>query len=239
MRVQLEDVRKSYGSKLVLDVTRGTIKSSIITGIIGPNGAGKTTLMNIIAGLDEPGDGHVLYAREDEELLQTAPTQEITMLFQAPYMMHTSVENNVAYPLRLRGVEREVRERRVNNLLKEFDLSELAKNKAWRLSGGETQKVALARAIALRPKLLLLDEPTSNIDNIHVSVIEKVLTKERDHFHTTIIIISHNLAQIRRICDEVIFMDKGRILEQGATEQILSSPNHPRTQAFVAGELLL
>lgn len=239
MKLHLESLRKSYGNKLVLDVEQSVLKSGLITGIIGPNGAGKTTLMNILAGLDKPNEGRVLYEREGVEPTNVVPAHDVTMLFQSPYMMHTSVENNIAYPLRLRKVEREVVNRRVGNLLEEFDLTKLAKNKAWRLSGGETQKVALARAIALRPKLLLLDEPTSNIDNIHVAVIEKVLTKEREHYNTSIVIISHNLAQIRRLCDEVLFMDKGMILEHGSAEQVLSAPKHPRTQAFIAGELLL
>lgn len=167
------------------------------------------------------------------------PAQEVTMLFQTPYMLHTTVEKNVAYPLRLRRISSETIKRRVDNLLAELDLSELAKDKAWRLSGGETQKLALARAIALRPKLLLLDEPTSNIDNIHVAVIEKVLASEQRKHQTTIAIISHNLAQIRRICSQAIFMDKGKIVEYGPTKQVLLNPEDSRTQAFVAGELLL
>lgn len=248
MRLRLNNLKKSYGSETVLDIERAEISGGLITGIIGPNGAGKTTLMNIIAGLDEPDCGEVLYEQPENECRETSsgsdftpqlPTQAVTMLFQTPYMLHTSVEKNVAYPLKLRSVEKEVIQRRVANLLEELDLVPLAKNKAWRLSGGETQKVALARALALRPQLLLLDEPTSNIDNLHVAVIEKVLIGERDKHQTTQLFISHNLAQIKRICDEVIFMDKGKIVEQGNAEQLLQNPQDPRTQAFVAGELLL
>ena len=239
MRLQLTDLKKTYGSRVVLDVERCEIPDGAITGIIGPNGAGKTTLMNIIAGLDVPESGEVLYESADGSFSPTLPTKSVTMLFQTPYMLHTTVEKNISYPLHLRGIERETIKRRVNNLMNEFELSPLAKSKAWRLSGGETQKVALARAIALKPKLLLLDEPTSNIDNTSVAVIEKTLDYERSRHSMTSIIISHNLAQIRRLCDYLIFMHEGRIIEQGNTKQILSHPEDPRTEAFIAGELLL
>ena len=239
MKLQLKNLSKTYGDKTVLDVESCDIPSGAITGIIGPNGAGKTTLMHIIAGLDKPNTGEVLYEQENGEFTASVPTEVVTMLFQSPYMLHTSVEKNIAYPLKLRKVEKDTIDRRVANLLREFDLEDLAKNKAWRLSGGETQKVALARAIALRPKLLLLDEPTSNIDNIYVATIEEALIKERDKFQTTMVFISHNLIQIRRVCDHVIFMEKGQILEQGTAHQLLHEPRNERTKAFVAGELLL
>ncbi len=239
MRLRLEELKKVYAGKTVLDVEYCEIKSGAITGIIGPNGAGKTTLMNSIAGLEKLDSGEVLYEQEDGSFSAGVPTQAVTMLFQTPYMLHSTVEKNIAYPLRLRGLEPEIIKRRTGNLMKELDLTSLARHKAWLLSGGETQKVALARAIALRPELLLLDEPTSNIDNASVAVIERTLDKERSKHQMTSVIISHNLGQIRRLCDFVIFMDKGRIIEHGTMTGILDTPQDPRTQAFIAGELLL
>ena len=239
MRLKLKNLKKHYGPRLVLDVERCEIPGGAITGLIGSNGAGKTTLMNIIAGLDQPEDGEVLYGLQDGSFTAELPVKAVTMLFQTPYMLHTTVEKNIAYPLQLRRTEREVIKRRVKNLLDDFELTALAKNKAWRLSGGETQKVALARAVALKPELLLLDEPTSNIDNTSVAFIEKTLDYERSRHNMTSIIISHNLAQIRRLCDHVIFMHEGKIIEQGDAGQTLSKPQDPRTQAFIAGELLL
>lgn len=239
MRLRLEGLKKSYGSRVVLDVAHCEIERGVITGIIGPNGAGKTTLMNIIAGLDTPDSGEVLYEHKSGDFTPVVPTQAVTMLFQTPSMMRTTVEKNIAYPLRLRKLEREVIKRRTKNLMDEFDLTPLAISKAHRLSGGEAQKVALARAVALKPELLLLDEPTSNIDNASVAIIEKTLDKERSKHHMTSIIISHNLAQIRRLCDNVLFMYEGYLIEQGSMQQVLSNPKDPRTKAFVAGDLLL
>jgi tungstate transport system ATP-binding protein len=239
MKLRIENLKRTYDERVVVDVARCEIPGGAITGIIGPNGSGKTTLMNIIAGLDTPLSGKVLYELEDGSFSANIPAQAVTMLFQTPYLLHTTVEKNIAYPLHLRNVKREVIKRRVNNLMDELDLTPFARSRAWQLSGGETQKVALARAIALKPQLLLLDEPTSNIDNTSVAVIEKTLNKERSKHHMTSIIISHNLAQIRRLCDRVLFMHEGRIVEQGSAEQVLMHPSDPRTRAFVAGELLL
>jgi len=239
MRLLLKDIGKAYGERVVLDAVNCEIPSGAITGIIGPNGAGKTTLMNIIAGLDQPDSGEVLYELHGSGFSPELPTKAVTMLFQSPYMLHTTVEKNIAYPLRLRRIERDTIKRRVDNLLKDFELIPLAKNKAWRLSGGETQKVALARAVALKPELLLLDEPTSNIDNTSVAFIEKTLDYERNKHKMTSIIISHNLAQIRRLCDFILFMHEGKVIEQGNAQEILSHPQDPRTEAFIAGELLL
>jgi tungstate transport system ATP-binding protein len=235
MNIKFENLKKIYGECTVLDVGSGTISSGKITGIIGPNGAGKTTLLNIIAGLGEATEGRVLYG---PDLSQNIPRKDITLLFQTPYLLYTSVEKNIAYPLKLRKRSKEEIKGRVSKLLEEMGLETLAKQRSWRLSGGEAQKTALARAIAFRPDVLMLDEPTSNIDNAATADIESVLKKESSKYGKTIIIVSHNLPQIKRICDEVIFMDNGKIIERGQASEILLNPKEERTRRFIEGELL-
>ena len=160
------------------------------------------------------------------------------MVFQTPYLIRTTVEKNIAYPLKLRGWDNAKIEERVKELTEDLGLTDFRKQKSWKLSGGETQKVALARALSFRPKLLLLDEPTANVDPSTTAEIERMLKKINEKERTTVILITHNLVQARRLCDEVIFMDQGKVVEYGASEKILRGPEHELTKRFVAGELL-
>ena len=234
---------RAYGAKVVLDLGPGEIAGGRITGIIGPNGAGKTTLLNIIAGLDTPDTGRVRYGMSGEHdetrYYADTPRERITLIFQQPYMLHTTVEKNIAYPLKLRKTPPEEIKRRSDELMKELGLAVLAKQKAWRLSGGEMQKTAFARALSFKPELLLLDEPTSNIDNATTADIEDLLRHEKSRGGVTMVIVSHDLSQIRRLCDDVIFMNKGNIVESGSADDILKTPREADTRTFVEGGLLV
>lgn len=250
MEVRFKQLKKSFDGRKVLDIDSGIIKSGSKTAIIGPNGAGKSTLLNIIAGLETPDSGSILYhdaATGDPAVCddgtinagKTAyfPQKEITMVFQKPYLLSTTVENNIAYPMKLRGFDDNTIERRTNELMEELHLTVFRKQKAWKLSGGETQKVALARALSFEPKLLLLDEPTANIDPATTAEIEKMLLSIGSR--TTIVLITHNLAQAKRVCDEAIMLHDGRLIESGSCELLLTRPRMPETKQFVEGELLL
>lgn len=234
MEVRIEGLRKSYGEKTVLDISKGCIKHRSRTGIIGPNGAGKSTLLNIIAGLMSPSDGRVFY---DEAV--KLPSRDITMVFQTPYLISTTVYNNIAYPLKLRGVAEKAIEKRVNELMEELNIAKLSKQKAWKLSGGERQKVALARALSFGPKLLLLDEPTANIDPYTTAEIERLLLSIGESQDITMVTVTHNLAQAKRMCDEIIMLHNGKIIEQGNCRRILTSPENESTRKFIEGELLI
>lgn len=236
MNLYGENLTKTYGKKTVLDLKEFAVESGTLCGIIGSNGAGKSTLLNIIAGVDTPSSGHIFYG-EDR---RSTPTQnEITMVFQRPYLLTTTVEKNIAYPLKIRGWSPEKIEARVSFLLSQLGLSELRKQKSTKLSGGETQKVALARALSFSPKLLLLDEPTANIDPIATSEIEQMLKKINKEEKTTVLIITHNLAQAKRICDKVAFLHHGTLIEFDETKNILTNPSSSLTRKFVEGELLI
>jgi tungstate transport system ATP-binding protein len=242
VNLQWERLTRVYGEKTVLDLGPGEIESGRITGIIGPNGAGKSTLLNIIAGLDRPDSGRVRYgtggANGTERYGEEIPRERITLIFQQPYMLHTTVEKNIAYPLKLRKTPDCEIKRRTDELMRALGLTTLAKQKARRLSGGEMQKTAFARALSFCPELLLLDEPTSNIDNATTADIEGLL-RHANGCGITMVIVSHNLPQIRRLCDNVIFMNKGNIVEAGPMDGILVNPHEADTRTFIEGGLLV
>lgn len=234
MKVTFKNLQKSFDGRKVLDLEQGLIKSGSRTAIIGPNGAGKSTLLRIIAGLEMADSGSLSYADAP-----AFPQRDITMVFQKPYLISTTVEKNIAYPMKLRGYDKAAIEQRTAELAEELNLTGFRKQKAWKLSGGETQKVALARALSFHPKLLLLDEPTANIDPYTTAEIEKMLLSIGEKEETTIVLITHNLAQARRVCDEVMMLHEGRLIEAGPCEKVLMNPQMQQTRRFVEGELLI
>ncbi len=232
MNVTFEKLQKSYDGRKVLDIEKGIIKNGSRTAIIGPNGAGKSTLLKILAGLETADTGTILY----DGAIQF-PQTDITMVFQKPYLISTTVEKNIAYPMKLRGFSDDEIEKRVTELTEELGLTSFRKQKSWKLSGGETQKVALARALSFKPKLLLLDEPTANVDPYTTAEIEKMLITASDY--STIVFITHNLAQAKRVCNDAMMMHEGHLIEYGACEDVLLRPSATETRRFVEGELLI
>lgn len=234
MNIRFENLRKSYDGKTVLDLAQGEIREGKRTAIIGPNGAGKSTFVKIIAGIEKADEGELLYDGKSD-----FPQQDVTLVFQKPYLLATTVEKNIAYPLKLRGYDQETIEERVTELTEELNLTQFRKTKAWKLSGGETQKVALARALAFNPKLLILDEPTANIDPVTTAEIEQMLIRIGEKQDTTIVLITHNLAQAKRTCEEVMMFHGGNLIECGPCSKVLSEPETDETDRFIRGELLL
>ena len=231
MEITISNLRKSYDGRQVLDVKEGRVRSGSRTAIVGPNGAGKSTLLKIIAGLESPDEGTVLYDGNNQ-----FPQMDVTLVFQKPYLISSTVEKNIAYPMKLRGFSPEQIENRITELTEELNLTGFRKQKSWKLSGGETQKVALARALSFRPKLLLLDEPTANIDPYTTSEIERMLLSITD---TTIIMVTHNLAQAKRVCDDIIMLHEGQIVETGRAAEVLTAPKSEKARRFIEGELLI
>ena len=231
MKLEIKRLVRDYGTKRVLDLEEVTIEKGTRTAIIGPNGAGKSTLLNIVSRIDSASEGEIAYESEDPRL--------VTQVFQQPYMLRTSVERNIQYPLRLRNWPEEGMKKRSDELMEELGLLDLRNQKAWKLSGGETQKVALARALSFRPSLLLLDEPTANIDPATTADIEEMLLKINREEGTTILFVTHNLAQARRVCNRLLFLDKGKLVESGDCQRILQNPAEEKTRRFIAGELLI
>ncbi len=208
LKVSLNNIKKYYDEKLVLDIELLEIEKGKITGIIGPNGSGKSTLLHIIAGLDEEYLGEVFY---DQEVTSKKPYDKMTLVSQKPYLFRRKVYDNIEYPLKVRNINKADMRKRVNKVISRLELEELREKKAHLLSGGESQKVSLARALVFEPELLLLDEPTSNIDPESIKILEREILRFNRETEATVIIVTHNLEQSDRICDNVIYLEKGRV----------------------------
>lgn len=236
---KLHNVIKRYGDREVLNIDQLSIPAEKIYTILGPNGSGKSTLLRILALLlvNDAGDLEVLGEKvtwEKRQLLKLR--RQMSMVTQTSFMFSGSVYYNVSYGLRVRRMGARKVRKRVDEMLEMVGMSAYRDADARTLSGGERQKVAIARALAVNPRVLFLDEPTSNIDVASAADIEKhirYINKERG---TTIIIVTHNLFQARRLADEILFINEGRIVEQGPGESLFTQPRDERTAAFLRGE---
>ena len=213
---RIENLRKYYDNKLVLEIPHLELETGKIYAVVGPNGAGKTTLLNVLAGLDEPTDGMVFFQGQVIDCksnLITDIRRHITMVMQDPMLFHTTVEKNITYGLRVRSMDKKARNEKVIESLKMVGLSGFEKRKAYQLSAGETRRVALARALVLNPKVLLLDEPTANIDRQNAEVIEKLIQRIKSEQQTVIVMTTHDLSQAYRLADKIISLLFGRVVE--------------------------
>lgn len=232
---------KSYDRE-VLNVEALAFFPGRIYGIIGPSGAGKTTLLRIINLLCEPDRGTIHF--EGRPIPPGGPARlpvqrQMTLVFQKPLLFNTTVRENVAYGLKMRGLSREGIGERVSAVLKQVGLAHLQERHAGTLSGGEAQRVALARAVVFRPKLLLLDEPTANLDPANVELMERmILQLKQSTPGVTMIMVTHNIFQARRLADEVLFLYDGRVVESGPAERIFNRPADGRTRAFIEGRMI-
>lgn len=238
---KLHKISKSYGKREVLHIDELTIPGGQIYIILGPNGSGKSTLLRIMALLlkNDAGTLEVLGEQlnwDKKQLLNLR--RQMSMVTQTSFMFQGSVSYNVAYGLRARKLKaREIR-KRVEEVLGMVGMTAYRDADARTLSGGERQKVAIARALAVQPHVLFLDEPTSNIDVASAMEIEKYIRHINEVEGVTVIMVTHNLFQARRLADEVLFLSDGRIIEQGAGEAIFNHPADQRTAAFLRGETI-
>lgn len=219
MRNILFDIKKLthyYDGHKALDLPSLQFESGKIYSVIGPNGAGKTTLLNILAFLVRPTYGILAY--DGKEVTNASIRQmrlEVTLVHQTPYLFSATVENNVAYGLKVRGIaENEIKER-IYEGLNAVGLSGFENRSARELSGGEAQLVALARAFVLRPKVLLLDEPSAHVDEKNIKAVEGVIKELCRLYATTVILTTHNLFQATELSNEIVVMKEGRITERG------------------------
>jgi len=230
--LRLKDVSFAASGRTILNGISTEIGAGPSTVILGANGAGKSVLMRLMHGLLAPTAGRIEWS--DPERGRARPLQ--AMVFQRPVMLRRSARANVIFALQAAGIARTERERRADEALREVGLSHLAGRPARVLSGGEQQRLALARAWALHPEVLFLDEPTASLDPSATREIETVI-KAFDASGTKIVMATHNLAQAQRLGDEVLFIHQGRLVERAPVETFFKQPASPEAAAFIKGEL--
>jgi tungstate transport system ATP-binding protein len=228
----LEAVSFVAGGRPVVDGVSAEIRAGVRTVIVGPNGAGKSVLMRLCHGLLVPTSGRVVWRGAGGH----AARRRQAMVFQRPVMLRRSALANVAYALALHGVPRGDRARRAREAIARVGLAHLADRPARVLSGGEQQRLALARAWALRPEVLFLDEPTASLDPTATREIEAAIGAIHAS-GTTTVMTTHDLGQARRLGDEILFLHRGRIAERAPAERFFGAPATAEAAAFVKGEL--
>jgi tungstate transport system ATP-binding protein len=236
---RLEHVAKTYQDRQVLEVRELPIQAGEILALVGPSGAGKSTLLRLLNFLEPPTRGTIFFHDTAFSAGQEMPLdlrRRVTTVFQRPMLLNRSVEENIRFGLRLRGLRGTAQ--RVAQALDGVGLSGLARHKARTLSGGEAQRVALARAMVLQPEVLLLDEPSANLDPYNVGLIEKIILQLNHDQHTTIVLVTHNVFQARRLAQRVALLLEGKVIEVGAVEDFFNHPVDPRTAAFARGEMI-
>lgn len=209
MNIKIENVKKRFSDKVVLDIEYLEIESGKITGITGSNGSGKTTLMNIIGGIDLEYEGKITY---NDKVLNKEIIENMTYVFQKPYLFRRSVRENIIYPLKVRSYDKIKSKELLKKTIKNLNIEDLMELKGHRLSGGESQKVALARALIFSPNILLLDEPTSNIDPDYINTMESEIIRFHKETQATIVIVTHNIEQSLRLCHNIISLDSGKVV---------------------------
>jgi tungstate transport system ATP-binding protein len=234
VRLQLVDIKKNYLSVKALNSVSVEMQGGKIIVLLGVNGAGKTTLMRIMAGLENADAGKLLFNNQNIDC--KALRQVSTLVFQKSAMFSTNVYDNLAYGLRIRGVPKAEIAKKVAEALQAVRLSGFEKRRAKKTSGGEQQRIALARAFLLDSQVLLLDEPTANLDPNSATIIEKAMVS-RKSAQRIIVMATHNLSQARRMADEIVHIYNGEIVEVAEPESFFESPKSEISRKFVNGEL--
>ena len=234
---RLAGVEQWYGGRRVLSIASLAIERGEVLAIIGPSGAGKSTLLRLLNFLEAPAAGALCF--EGQPIDGRAPLatrRRVTTVFQSPNLLNRSVVDNIAYGLGLRGQKLPAGVR--DEWLARLGLVEVAGQRAWQLSAGEAQRVALARALVIRPQVLLLDEPTANLDPANVGLIEAIVREENERQGTTIVMVTHDVFQARRLAQRTGLLLSGELVEVGETEAFFERPGDRRTAGFVRGELV-
>lgn len=236
---QITNLKKNYQDRCVLDIPELNVIKGEFLALVGPSGAGKSTLLRLLNFLEFPTEGQIEFEGQTFQNGTEMPIvqrRQVTTVFQRPLLLNRSVRDNISFGLHLH--HREAGQRITDPFLARVGLERLADQSARTLSGGEAQRVALGRAIALRPDVLLLDEPTANLDPANVSLVEQIITQLNRNEGTTIIMVTHHIFQARRLSHRTGFLLDGKIIEINNTPALFASAQDPRTSAFIQGEMI-
>jgi tungstate transport system ATP-binding protein len=231
--IEFSEVNIDKGGVTILRQISFVIGEGAPTVFIGPNGSGKTTLLRAAMGLIPPSSGRMSWGGHPQ-----SPPLRRAIVFQRPVMLRRSVFGNLHYALASAEVPRSDRERRANELLSLVDLEGLGDRPARRLSGGEQQRLALARALAREPRVLFLDEPTASLDPAATKAIEE-LVRSVSATGVKVVMATHDLGEARRLAGDIVLLHRGAMVERATVDQFFNSPATKEAQAFLAGELLL
>ena len=231
--IVFSEVQINSGAVKVLDRISITIAPGAPTVVIGPNGSGKTTLLRVAMGLIPVSGGTITWGAREQ-----SPPAQRAIVFQRPVMLRRSAADNIRYGLEVAGVPRAKRERRVAELLSLVGLNGLERRPARRLSSGEQQRLALARALARDPDVLFLDEPTASLDPGATKAIEDIV-RNVSEAGVKVMMATHDLGEARRLAGEIVLLHRGRVIEAGPAEKILSNPTTDDARRFIAGDLLV
>jgi tungstate transport system ATP-binding protein len=231
--IVLEDVSVAAGNVRLLESVSLKFAAGPPTVLIGPNGAGKTTLLRLAMGLIPASRGRVTWGgRED-----AAPARR-AIVFQRPVMLRRSTTANIRYALSAAGIPRAARDARLRELASLLGLGGLGNRPARKLSGGEQQRLALARALAKEPDVLLLDEPTASLDPAATKAIEDIIRTVALR-GIKVVMSTHDLGEARRLAGEIVLMHRGRVIESGPADPFFSAPKTEEARRFINGELLV
>ena len=239
--VKLRGIRKSYGTLEILKGLDLTIEDGSFTSLLGPSGCGKTTLLNMIGGLDQPTGGDIdIYSdavfSKTDQINVPIERRNVGFVFQNYALWpHMTVLQNVAYSLRLRGIGKLEREKRSRAMLDRLELAHLADRYPYQLSGGQQQRVAIARALVYQPRLLLLDEPLSNLDAQLRERARSWLKDIHDTFKLTTILVTHDQIEALSLSDQVVLLNNGGIEQLGNANDIYNRPGTAYAADFVGG----
>lgn len=213
--IEAKNLIKSFNDRKVLNIEHLSFDAEKITVIAGPSGAGKSTLLSILNGLQKPDTGSVYFENEEFSMdkdFSLETRRKMAMVFQSPAMFNTTVYNNIAYGLKIRNISKGETEKQVAEIAEIVGLLEKLDQKALTLSGGEANRVSLARAMILKPKLIFMDEPTANLDPENVEIIENIILKAKKELKTAVILVTHNILQAERLADNLIRIENGEIV---------------------------
>jgi len=230
--IQFKDLSVILGQKIILDKINCKIKSNSITAVLGPNGAGKSIFLQTINGLFSVQSGRLTFNLM--EINQEIRKQQ-AMVFQNPVLLRRTVIANLQFISNLRNKESN---RLLKKILSKVGLEGYEKKPARLLSGGEKQRLSMARALIINPNLLLLDEPTANLDPYSLNLIEDLVLEENS-IGKTIIFTTHDMSQAKRLATDVIFLNKGKVLEQTISKTFFKSPKTLEAQKYINGEILI